>query len=244
VQAIDGMFGAHRNEQDTGAIHSAYRDEVCTLLSLLDQVPNELITVPFKEYVEYLRCQAALTSASADFDVQEIAGGVSPAKAVDGKDPVERIRRILATCPDEVPPPHPQLDFIPEASARASVEEDIRAAWIDFQAGEWKGATVFAANAVETMLFWVLKDRPDLKKAEGFDRLHLPQYVEEAGRLGIIGKRAVDQASLAIDGRNLLHAGKVARTGTACSKATALAALAALEFVMTDLLKRSGKQNP
>jgi hypothetical protein len=41
---------------------------------------------------------------------------------------------------------------------------------------------------------------------------------------------------LAIDGRNLIHAGKVARTGLVCSKATALIALAALEAVMGDLL--------
>jgi hypothetical protein len=236
VRAIDGLFGAGRNEVDESAIRLPHSDEVRTLLSLLDQVPVDLITVSFADYTEYLRCRSALTSALVLWD----QGRNLPVKAVGMKDPVERIRRILATCPDEVPPPHPDLDFIPDPSARASIEEDIRAAWIDFRAGEWKGATVFAANAVETMLFWVLKGRPDLKKAEGFDRLHLPQYVEEAGRLEIIGKTAVDQASLAIDGRNLLHAGKVARTGTTCSKATALAALAALEFVMTDLLKRRG----
>jgi hypothetical protein len=68
------------------------------------------------------------------------------------------------------------------------------------------------------------------------DSVRLREYVEEARRLSVIGNKAADQAALAIDGRNLIHAGKVARTGLTCSKATALIALAALEVVMDDLL--------
>jgi len=204
---------------------------VRTLLSLLDQVPGELITAPFAEYTEYLQCRSALISALSTWDVGDQQRRV---QSVGGKDPVERIRRILAGCPDEIPPLCPELTFIPDASARTSVQQDIRAAWIDYGAGEWKGATVFAATAVKALLFWQLKGRPDLQQPERLDKLHLPECIAEAQRLPIITKATADQALLATDARNLIHAGKVARTGLTCTKATALKALAALEAVMSE----------
>jgi hypothetical protein len=51
----------------------------------------------------------------------------------------------------------------------------------------------------------------------------------------LITSPSAKQAALAQDARNLVHPGKVARTGSACSKATALAALAAVFSVIDDL---------
>jgi hypothetical protein len=150
VAAVDSLFGRSRNELNVEMIRFAHRDNVRTLLSLLRQLPDELITVPFADYTEYLQCQSSLASALSVWDV---AGQGPPAGNVSGKDPVERIRRILAVCPDENPPPHPDLAFIGDDAARANVQQDIRAAWIDFRSEEWKGATVFAATAVEALLF-------------------------------------------------------------------------------------------
>lgn len=158
-----------------------------------------------------------------------------PVRNGSGKDPVARIRRILALCPDENPPPYPDLSLISDDTARANVQQDIRAAWIDFRSEEWKGATVFAATAVEALLFWVLKARADVREPERLDRQHLGDYINEAERLGIIAKATADQARLATDARNLIHAGKMARTGLTCTKATALTGLAALESVLEHL---------
>ncbi len=233
VLAIDNLFGPSRNELDVGMIRSVHRDQVRTLLSLLDQLPDDLITVPFTDYTDYLQCRSALTSATSAWDAMNQGTVVNN---VGGRDPIARIRRILTLCQDENPPPHPELAFISDPAARARVQEDIRAAWIDFNAGEWKGATVFAAAAVESLLFWSLKGRADLQNPDRLDKMYLGDYIAEARRLSVIRAIAADQASLAIDGRNLIHAGKMARTGLACSKATALIALAALEAVMNDLL--------
>ena len=63
----------------------ALRDNVWTLLSLLRQVPDELITVSFADYTEYLQCQASLISALSVWDV---GGQGPPAGNVSGKDPV------------------------------------------------------------------------------------------------------------------------------------------------------------
>ena len=208
------------------------RDSVRTLLSLLRQVPDELIIVPFADYTEYLQCQSSLTSALSVWDVGDQD---RPVRNGSGKDPVARIRRILALCPDENPPPYPDLLLISDDTARANVQQDIRAAWIDFRSEEWKGATVFATTAVEALLFWALKCRKDVQHPERLDKQHLAEYIDEAERLGVIVKATADQARLATDARNLIHAGKMARTGLTCTKATALTALAALEAVLGHL---------
>ena len=232
VAAIDSLFGPSRGELNVGVIRFAHRDSVRTLLSLLDQVPDELIAVSFADYTEYLQCQSSLISALSVWDVGDQD---RPVRSNTGKDPVERIRRILAVCPDENPPPYPDLPLISDVIARANVQQDIRAALIDSRSGEWKGATVFATTAVEALLFWALKRRVDVKMPEQLDKQHLPEYITEAERLGIITKATADQARLATDARNLIHAGKMARTGLTCTKATALTALAALEAVLGHL---------
>jgi hypothetical protein len=232
VLAIDNLFGPSRSELNVDMIRFAHRDAVRTLLSLLRQVPDELITVPIADYVEYLQCQSSLTSALSVWDVGDQDRTV---RSNSGKDPVERIRRILTICPDENPPPYPDLAFISDDVARANVQQDIRAAWIDFRSEEWKGATVFATTAVEALLFWALKRRADVQQPERLDKQHLGEYITEAERLGVIVKATADQARLATDARNLIHAGKMARTGLTCTKATALTALAALEAVLGHL---------
>jgi hypothetical protein len=232
VSAIDRLFGSSRNELDTGIIRFKNRDEVRTLLSLVNQVPDDLITVPFADYVEYLHCRSALTSALSGWDALNHGTMVG---SVGGKDAIERIRRIFLGCSDENPPPHTEFTFIHDTQAHASVQEDIRAAWIDFRAGEWKGATVFAATAVEALLFWALKGRADLLQPERLNKWHLREFIDQAQKLSLITKATADQSYLATDARDLIHAGKMARTGLTCTKATALAALAALEAVIGDL---------
>jgi hypothetical protein len=52
--------------------------------------------------------------------------------------------------------------------------------------------------------------------------------MNEAERLGLVVKATADQARLETDARNLIYAGKMGRTGLACTKATALTALEAV----------------
>ncbi len=59
--------------------------------------------------------------------------------------------------------------------------------------------------------------------------------VEEAKGLGLITVETAALAHMARDARNLIHPGKVARSGVECSKASALTALAGLYRVVEDL---------
>ncbi len=232
IAAIDNMFGPNRNELDRYKITFAFKDQVRTLLALLELLPNDLVKVPFVEFNEFLQCRSALISAVKLWDVSSD----SPVKNISsGRDPVERIRQLLSVCPDENPPLAPDLIHIGDDLARANVQEHIRAAWIDFNAQEWNGATVFAASAIEAILYWAIKNHPQFhQSSQPLDKQHLSDYIKEAKKLSIIDDNTVKQLSLANEARNWIHAGKVARTGAICSKATALTALAGLEVLLND----------
>ena len=165
--------------------------------------------------------------------------GHSPSPAIGGKDPVERIRRLLQKCPDELPPPAPELPLIDDDDLRLGIEDRIRAAWTDFKAQEWMGATVLAGAALEALLLWSLKQSEATstpsagqKRKRSFDELHLAELIAEAEERRLISSDTASQARLAKDARNLIHPGHAARSGTECSKATALIAFAAVYRVV------------
>lgn len=109
--------------------------------------------------------------------------------------------------------------------------------WQNFRGEEWTGATLFAATAVETLLYWSLRSQLDLADSEKLQRSGLKAFVKAALSRILIIEPTATQASECADWRNLIHPEKVARTGLECNRGTALASLAALEFVTVDLTK-------
>ena len=167
-------------------------------------------------------------------------GDIVPARDVGGKDPVERIRRLMKQCHDELPPVEPELPFISDADIRLGIEDRIHAAWTDFNAQEWMGATVFAGAALEALLLWALK-RIKLSEApkRPLDDLHLADLIRLAAKNRVIDDASERQVGLAKDARNLIHPGRASRSGEACNKTTALTALTAVYRVI-DVLKAAG----
>jgi hypothetical protein len=236
VLAINDLFG-QRQEIYSHAITPQQRTEVGALLSVLDQIPGELIELDRRDYLEYIRCRSALSSALARWS----AGDSQPVRDVGQKDPIERIRRLLMQCRDELPPAQPEISFVTDPTARTAIEERLQAAWTDFNAQEWMGATVFAGIALEALLLWALKQLPlaDEETKNQLDKVPLAELIDKAFKADLIGSDARDQARLAKDVRNLVHAGRAIRTATNCSKATALTALAGVYRVVADLCSRS-----
>lgn len=234
VSAIDSMFGLNRSEIDSRAVAHIYRAEVHALLGLLDELPSELVDLPSTDYLEFSRCRAVLATSLALWNV----GDIRPARDVGGKDAVERIRRLMKQCHDELPPPEPELPFIVDSDTRFGIEDRIRAAWTDFNAREWMGATVFAGAALEALLLWALKQVPlgNIPKRP-LDQLQLTDLISFAVSNGVIDAGTAQQAGLAKDARNLIHPGRALRSGEACNKATALAALAAVYRLIEQLRK-------
>jgi hypothetical protein len=236
VAAIDSMFGPNRNELDGQMITYKFRSEVYALLTLLDEVPRELLDLRAADYLELTQCRAVLSSALTRWQTSDAV----PAREVGGKDAVERIRRLMRQCHDELPPPQPELPFISDADVRLGIEDRIRAAWLDFHAQEWMGATVLAGAALEALLLWALKQR-SLGEApkRSLDELHLADLIRYAAANNVIDDAGERQASLAKDARNLVHPGRALRSGDACNKTTALTAFAAVYRIVDQL--RNGR---
>jgi hypothetical protein len=233
VEAIDSLFGSNRSELDVRALKHVYRPEVHALLGLLDEVPRELVDLRSIDYLEFTRCRAVLATSLAQWNL----GDIAPARDVGGKDAVERIRRLMKQCHDELPPAEPELPFISDADIRFGIEDRIHASWTDFNAREWMGATVFAGAALEALLLWALKRKKLTETVKRpLDELHLADLIHLAVKNGVIDEASERQAGLAKDARNLIHPGKALRSGEACSKTTALTALTAVYRVI-DALK-------
>jgi len=142
----------------------------------------------------------------------------------------------MMQCADERPPDRPELPFITDEAARCGVEERIRSAWLDFGAGDWMGATVFGGAAIETLLLWAMGAwTPSASHATPIDQLVLFGLIEAARARGLIKEESKRQAHLARDARNLVHPGRALRTGSECTKGTALAALAGIYRIVEDL---------
>lgn len=232
AEAIQGMFGRSPNDLDSGNPNYSKQVEVRTLLSLLDSLPRELLALPFDELVEFERCRASLATILPSWNL----GEPRLLPAVNGKNPVERIRLLLSKCPDELPRPEPELLFMTDDELRADAEAKVYAAWVDFRASEWLGATVFAACALESILLWEVKQAGAVSEAVA-NKQHLVDLIKTARKEKLIAERSADLAHLARDGRDLLHPGRAAREGTQCSKATALTALAAVTEIAEELNK-------
>lgn len=232
VSAIDNMFGASRNELYSQAITPDHRGEVYALLDMLDQVSRELIDLSSADYLELSRCRAALSTALSRWN----GGDGRPVRDVGSKDPVERVRRLMRLCRDELPPAEPLLPFIQDADIRFGIEDRIKASWTDYGAQEWMGATVLAAAALEALLLWALKNRPISKApSKSFDELHLADLINYAAENKVISEGTQSQVSLAKDARNLIHPGRALRSGEACNRTTSLTALTAVYRVIDEL---------
>lgn len=231
VSAIDQLFGPSRSEIYSQAITPYQRIEVYTLLSLLDELPRELIDMSASDYLDFQRCRAVLATALQRWS----AGDGQPVRDVGQKDPVERVRRLMASCHDQLPPKPPELLFM-EGQSRFGIEELIQAAWTDFDAREWMGATVFAGTAIEALLLWALTHRiaKDQHKKPP-EHLYLSDLIDLASKHNLISVDTKQQLQLAKNARNLMHPGAVLRSGSTCDKATALTALAGVYRTISDL---------
>ena len=228
--AIDQLFGSNRSELNDGTIDGNHRAQVHTLLLLLDQIPDNLIDLPFNDFLELCNCRGSLATALARWNV----GDTSRVQPYLGRDPVERIRRILLQCRDKPPEPASELPFIKDADVQRGIQSQIAAAWTDYQAQEWMGATVFAGAALKAILLWAVKTHGQVPAARA-DSMGLGELIQAAATANFISTGTASQAGLAQDARNLVHPGRVARKGVACSKATALTAHAGLFAVIQDL---------
>ncbi len=231
VQAIETLIGAKPNDLDERRLAHRYLPEVKSVLWLLEDVPTELIDLSFPDYLELTRCRAVLAATVTRWEL----GDTIVVRDVGGKDAVERIRRLMQLCHDALPPPEPELPFIDDLNRRGTIQDKIRAAWTNFHAQEWLGATTFAGSALESMLLWVLDTSGTKPRKKAFNEVHLPELIDAAAAAKLISAEAAQLAHMAKDARNLIHPGREERLGVSCNKASSLKAIAALYTLAEEL---------
>jgi hypothetical protein len=252
VQLIDNFF-SRAQTHESFLVPFADTARLAAVLSFIEQIPPELLTLTGKDLSNYAAALAMakrvqqVWSTRAENVTLEDFGGVSP---------IVLLRRALANCPDEAPAPETtELAFIKDFDLRESIRLDISAANQDMVNGGWKGATVLAGSATEALLLWAVKEvdqqengavtgaisslvasrtlsqKPDSDP----ERWNLIELIEVALQVKLISPRTAAQARLGKDFRNLIHPGRALRLGEVCDRATALSALAAVEHVVRDL---------
>jgi len=224
------------------------------LIALINQIPGELIVLPDEYYIELVTSTETIQDSlemwkAKDYRLNRIPG-------FDDKNPVSMIRRALLRCPDEFPSKATaELDFIQDDDLKTNFELDISATNQALSNGEWKATTVLAGSVIEALLLWALrnsdqtrinhaitklKERKILTKSpsSSLDMWSLYTMIEVSVKLNIIEERTAEQTRLAKDFRNLIHPGREKRLSFKCNRGTALAAVAAVEFVVKDLAEK------
>lgn len=165
---------------------------------------------------------------------------------------VKRLVDILNRCPARAPSQIPEVfQFIPDASYRAHLRQDLQEVMVAIEAGHWKSAVVMAGSLAEAMLFFVLEklesERPaevlaarQSASAQGgkLSNLTLEKFINTATYLGLIEKNTRESLHHMRDFRNLIHAGKAVREQTNPTRGKALMAYGAVIELSNELESR------
>lgn len=247
VDAIDRMFPEMGRQPN--AFPNVGHDQLpllAALVRLVESVPNQLIVLKPRQYAGLT---ASVSCLQAMADVFQASRAPVPLRLRGfDQNPIAMIRAAMEACPDEAPSPDTAaLDFIVDQPLRDSIRLDISAAYQDEANGQWKGATVLAGSAAEALLLWAIQEHETkspgalatassrLVANKNPEKWDLYEYIEVASELKIIKSETAIQLRQAKNFRNLIHPGRAQRLGQTCDRATALAALSAVEFLVRDL---------
>jgi hypothetical protein len=235
-----------------GSLEQDQAPSIAMVLALLEQIPVELLPTDAKDLVVFHAACGAMRGALASW-----SGGGRPGhtarlteSAVFGGSPIVALLRILRSSPDEAASEEASgLEFIQDPDARADIRIDISNAHRAIGNGEFKAATILAGAVVEALLLWSIKKKPESELAQaiaavtlkakqagtkppdkrGPEFWHLPEFVAVAEALSILDQTSCKLLSLTGEFRNLIHPGRVLRTGDRCDQSTALTAVGAME---------------
>jgi len=224
------------------------------ILDLVDQIPDELLTMDKETYGSLIRAKATIREILSTWTSNRNAGqSLQYFDLSRRQHPLVLIHDALAKCPDESPAPGTsELSFIADPALRTNLRNDVGAIDRALSNGEWKAATVLSGSAIEALLLLALQLRPPtditaataaLRKSgeltrqpdANLERWDLHEFTEVTANLGIIKTDTATETRLAREFRNLIHPGRAQRLGQICDRGTALSSVAALDHVVRDL---------
>ncbi len=246
-KAADGQQGFG------GSLGPEHAPKIAMLLELLRSLPEELLPSDPQGTLVIEAAKGAMQGALASWSGGPhpgVAAQLGPSKVFGDKHPVVAVLLALRGCKDETAAADtPDLAFIKDEAARQSLRIDVATAYRAYGNGEYKAATVLAGAVVEAILLWRIKPAaaaalaatvaahdtsvPSRKLAsKDPDSWDLTDLIWVAAELKIIDTQTKNSCNLCREFRNLIHPGRVLRTGADASKATALAALAAMQKLL------------
>jgi hypothetical protein len=143
---------------------------LATILEIVDEVPDELLTVSvplraqlhaavqdLRHTIELMKGQDARSRLAHGFPQWPIMQWLGEPPTVAGRFATEVIRDILTQCPDEITQAGTQdLLFVSDQQFRDSLRLDISSVNMALVAGQYKSATVLGGSIVEALLLWGL----------------------------------------------------------------------------------------
>jgi hypothetical protein len=240
VELIDRVF-PNAASNPKFPVYSGHAAVLSAIVSLAEEIPEELLTVSGDDYTDLIHGMEALAHSVNRWNQR---GGDDPPNWIKDKSPVAIVRDVLAKCPDQSPSPATsELAFISDDALRKDIRMDMSTANSALHNGEWKAATVLAGSVVEALLLWAIPRPPVQQRLATLasrpknapEHWNLTEFIDVAERLLLIKIATATQTRLAKDFRNLNHPGRAQRTAIACDRGSALTALAAVELVVRDL---------
>ncbi len=236
--------------------------QLAAIVDMADKIPPELVSIEGENYSNYILSLAAIRSAVNTWQSYGHGPDLHPISGLPNLNPVIILRNTLSFCPDNFPTKGTtELKFIKDPQFRESLRIDISSANKAFINGEWKAATILAGSIAEALLLWALHpiaDKNPEKINVSLERLiknekikrkpqgdpegwNLHPLIEVSRDLELIEENTAIQTRLAKDFRNLIHPGVSVRKNQACTRATALSALAALELILENITYKNKK---
>jgi hypothetical protein len=156
--------------------------------------------------------------------------------------------RLLQKCPDKtIPPAAPRLRFVADAALRRSLARDVDSLEALLQGEQWKAVTVVGGSVVEALLLSRLLDPRHTADAKAHEAAHaeeqkwsddepvpdwaLPKMIAVAQGIGLIDDEVATVCQTTRHYRNVIQPGRE-RAATPCDRATAFAAVAAMESLI------------
>lgn len=267
VRAIEDTFpwakaSADKTGQQAETLASDQSPNIGMLVALVDALPSELLPHDSDGQLTIIAAQGAMRAALSAWASGAHPGHLPllrPLSALGGKQPIVAILEVLRRSPDEAPHQGTAaLLFLENEEVRLSIRTDASGAHRALGNGEFKAATVLAGSVIEALLLWrveklstaklkAAKAHADSKRtASGHgpvskhppERWVLSEFIDVASGGELIDDMTAANLRLSNEYRNLIHAGRVKRTGSRASLATALSALGGMERLI-EVLERN-----
>ena len=163
VAAIDAMFLNAKDLSPDAAIglHLSLSEHICIIVTLVEQIPSDLITLEGEDYAGFAASVALLNNALAMWPGRgETFHGRGTVPGLSSLDPIRLLRKLLLKCPDHaVSREAPELRFIRDKQFRSTLRSDLTEVQTALVGREWKSATVLAGSVVEALLLWKLQQQ-------------------------------------------------------------------------------------